>query len=639
MVQEFKQRIDFLQTKLSEIQDNKIPSERVIKTEKTTDELENLIKNYQFENERLYNELKQSNEKLRQQKQQFDIDLQKIQIELMNKNLIIKNYKQVEKFNIEEKMISQDEGVKFHPQQETDIKPFQNNNKNVQVTDLEIENKQLKEKIKFFEINQKFIEDDVSEIELKNKEIKKLTDKIKLLENGKNVPENIKKLKDAQQHVRELEQIVKRLRSKQAPSEQAETGEPLLTRIDYYEKRIEILEKSLNEKNKDYERLNRMWTQKYEILKSILEENTKEFSLNEQNFSRFDRLNEVLNEKLNKVDEEFQKNISKLENDNSELKKLLNKVENDANKKVTDLTQANKNYEEELSKQKNDFKILLNKHENSLMIQHKQNRKEYEPRIFKDNPALNDFSQENAKIILDENVRLKQKYNELENEFKKRVDQFDFTLTQIKEANVIQINTIKNKYKLEMEKVLQSLFGLQSNSFNMDDENLLKNIRLKFIEMKQVIEEKEILNKNLNDKCASLEIIKEKCLEKTLGLENLNKNLNERIDELNDELKMAKVYYLPEMKQYEALNNKLKSIEIKYKKREKELNDLIFTNSYKSENFKEFEDFNVSNSPQVQNLVRYYKNILEKKDAEILKFRFELDSILELLNSLQMMIR
>jgi hypothetical protein len=157
--------------------------------------------------------------------------------------------------------------------------------------------------------------------------------------------------------------------------------------------------------------------------------------------------------------------------------------------------------------------------------------------------------------------------------------------------------------------------------------------------MKQVIEEKEILNKNLNDKCASLEIIKEKCLEKTLGLENLNKNLNERIDELNDELKMAKVYYLPEMKQYEALNNKLKSIEIKYKKREKELNDLIFTNSYKSENFKEFEDFNVSNSPQVQNLVRYYKNILEKKDAEILKFRFELDSILELLNSLQMMIR
>ena len=518
-----------------------IVNEREFKTGQTTDELEDLIKNYQIENERLYNELKQSNEKLKNQKQQFDIDLQKIQIELINKNLIIENYRQIEKFN-------------------------------------------------------------------NNKEIKKLNDKVKLLENGKNLPENIKKLKDAQQHVRELEQIVKRLRSKHSLGEPQETCDPLLARIDYYEKRIDILDKNIIEKNKDYERLNRMWVQKYDILKSILEENTKEFSLNEKNFSQFDHLNEALNEKLNKVDENFQKILSQLEAENIDLKKNLNKAESDATKKLNELIKTNKTIEEELSRQKNDFKILLNKHENSLMIQHQQNRKEYEPKIFKDNPAMSDFSHENAKIILDENVRLKQKYFDLENEFKKRVEQFDFTLTQIKEANVIQINTIKNKHKFEMEKVLQSLFGLQqTNSFNMDDDNLLKNIRVKFIEMKQTLDENEILNKNLSDKCASVEIMKEKCLERASCLEKLNKSLHERIDELNEELKMAKLYYSPEMKQYEALNNKLKSIEIKYKKREKELND--FTNNYQSDNLKELEDFSISNSSQVQNLVKYYKNI------------------------------
>ena len=451
----------------------------------------------------------------------------------------------------------------------------------------------------------------------------------------------MKKLRDAQVHVRELEQIVKRLRTKPSPGGPPETGDLLLARIDYYEKRIDLLEKNVQEKTKDYERLNRMWHQKYEILKAILDENNKEFSLNEKNFSQFDRLNEALNVKLKIIDENYHKNLSELEAENIELKKIVNKVESDANKKLSDLSKLNKSLEEELLMQKNDFKMLLNKYENTLMIknQQQQNKKEYEPKIFKDNPILSDFSQENAKLILDENARLKQKYSELEIEFKKRVEQFDFTLEQIKEANTIQIETIKNKYKVETETLLQSLFGLQSKPFNMNDDNLLKQIRMKFIEMKQSIEEKEMLSKNLNEKCIHLEAIKEKCLEKTLSLEKLNKNLHERIDELNNELKTAKLYYSPEMQHYEALNNKLKSIEVKYKKREKELNDLMHTSNYNTtvDSFKEFDEYNLTNSVQVQKLVQYYKNILEKKDAEILKFRFELDSILELLNSLQIM--
>ena len=576
--------------------------------------------------------MKLSNEKLKAQKQQFDIDLQKLQIEIMNKNLIIENYKQIEKFKDSgDRQIEQQPKVKFLPEVQIGEKEKATD---LKLDEFKLENKQLKDRLKFFELNQKYIEDDVIEIDLKNKEIKKLNDKIKLLENGKNLPESIKKLKDAQSHIRELEQIVKRYRAK--PTH--ETADPLLKRVDYYEKRIDLLENSLKEKIKDYERLERMWAQKYEILKSILDENTKEFSLNEKNFSQFHRLDEALNEKLKKVEENYQKSLLQLEIENGDLKKIVNKAESEANKKISELNAIKQTLEADLANQKNDFKLLLNKHENTVIMQ-QQNKKEYEPKIFKDSPTMSDFSNENAKLILDENARLKRKYDELEIEFNKRVEQFDLTLMQIKEANSIQINTLKEQYKFEIEKFLQALFGIQNNSFNMNDENLLKNIRIKFVEMKQEIDEKNILVKSLNEKCKDLELVKNKCVEKSSKLENVNSSLNERIEELNNELKLARLYYSPEMKHYESLNNKLKAIEIKYKKREKELNDLMYNKSNYGIDEDYNKEFDIENSIQVQNLIQYYKNILEKKDAEILKFRFELDSMLELLNSLQMIVR
>ena len=168
ITQEFKQKIEYLETKLSEnVDNNRMAQEKVIKTDKTSGELENLLKNYQTENERLYNEVKLLNEKLKLQKQKFDIDLQKLQIELINKNLIIENNKQMEKFK--------DNETKPTSREITKVK-FQEKVKNEEIDkpiNLEQENKQLKDKIKFFEINQKFIEDDVALIDLKNKEIKK----------------------------------------------------------------------------------------------------------------------------------------------------------------------------------------------------------------------------------------------------------------------------------------------------------------------------------------------------------------------------------------------------------------------------------------------------------------------------------
>lgn len=62
--------------------------------EKKYADQEQLLNGYQTENERLYNELKQTKEYLKLQHQQNDMDNQKLKIDIINKNIQIDNLKQ-----------------------------------------------------------------------------------------------------------------------------------------------------------------------------------------------------------------------------------------------------------------------------------------------------------------------------------------------------------------------------------------------------------------------------------------------------------------------------------------------------------------------------------------------------------------
>lgn len=673
LIKDLKQQIDLLQIKLNSqtlIQQNSLDIAPLSMTttvatadakEKKYEEQEHLIKTYQLENERLYNEMKQLNEKLKQQKQQFEIELQKLKIELINKNLQIDNYKQLETFKNK---------TDERQQQQSQQQPRENlNNAKEQSSDdkslveklsfLEEENTILAKKLKFFEVNQKYIEDDLAVIDNKNKEIKKLNDKIKLLENNKNAPEYVKKLKEAQIQLKQLDQVIKRLRNSQNNNKQAsnaannatttitstDTNSEISMRIEYYEKRIEQLEKNYAEKIKDYDRLNRMWLQKYELLTQIFNEESKEFYKNEINLNKINNLNSIIEKKFQNIEDTYKSKFEQYEFNENEFNIKIKQLNQD----IDELKNEKLNLENELIKQKGDFKALMYKYESDLekqqqiIQQQQQHKKDYEPNAFKENSKLlNEFSVENMRVILSENAKLKQKYNELNNEFEKRIHEFDITLLQIKEANDIQIQTLKEQHRYEIEKFVQSLVGTGTSGLNtqspLSDANLIGGMRTKFIELKQLIDEKDVIIEEMNSKLAHLDKYKEKCH----NLETLNYELNENIVNLNNKLNMAKLYHSPEMKHYNELNEKLALMETNLKKREKEMNDLINNKNKQQQQIDldfDYTSSDVDTTIKMNNLINNCKMLLEKKDNQILKFRFELDSMLELLSSLQVMFR
>ncbi len=253
--------------------------ERIQKLEKDLSDQDKLIKGYQAENEKLYNELRLIKEIRNKETNKLEVEKNELKLNLIQ-----------EKLNSNKLRRSAETNTSFHQQKsarsksperkvilpvdaETETALLESQNRLNYMTEknreLEAINKNLTQIVDYYEKNQQQIELDLKIIDSKNKEIKSLNDKVKYLEQSRVAPDYLKEIKRLKNQLKEMDLVVKRLRrspNKDQASNVISQNQSINLSLDYYEQRIESLEAMLKDKSYDVERLNRMWKQKFYML-------------------------------------------------------------------------------------------------------------------------------------------------------------------------------------------------------------------------------------------------------------------------------------------------------------------------------------------------------------------------------------
>lgn len=313
-------------------------------------------------------------------------------------------------------------------------------------------NKALTEKNEYFNKNQRQIDLDLNVIRSKNKEIKKLNDKLKLLETGKLPVDCLRQQKIMKNQLKEMESLVKRLKSQrfQPNDGSIDQADAVCLSIDFYQKKIEELERNLKEKNDDLERCYRASEQKLAIFKDLINHSPKEHSSNlEKSHIDIDfRLNEIESNYLNKIE--------KLENLVLNLKKINNEFETRFTEKQSEfdhLKAASHKQTTLLRAELEAVKINLN---NIKSIENKKQIKEYEPNEFED--AKNEYDPLDYKRCKKELSSLRLKMSGVTDEMRKHnVDQ-EQSIQKIAKLCEAKLVEMKQAHKYELEKIIKVNF-------------------------------------------------------------------------------------------------------------------------------------------------------------------------------------
>jgi hypothetical protein len=298
-----------------------------------------------------------------------------------------------------------------------------------------------------------------------------------------------------------------------------------------------------------------------------------------------------------------------------------------------------------------------------------ENRRTYNERDFQEaikplsdkNEPSYTFDSEFARNLLEESEDLKRKLANAYKEIQINQHEFDLRLKQMAGSYDKTVNELKEKHRYEVDKLLR-LFMINRNGsiedpaieseflrFN-DQKNLSSGmssvlddpayIRLLLKasdnfqnrKLESLMETNRILNENL----AEFKMYRENCK----LLEEANSGLKRRVNELESELSRLKSSSgsFSTLKEIEMLNEKLRAMEERYARREREIDDIVngrVPSNHPIRRSTENLMLNLSDDAKTKNLVSYYENQLRIKNKEIEKFRLELDAMLKLLQSLR----
>lgn len=235
---------------------------------KTLDEQELLLRGYQFENEKLYAEIKELKEANRRVLNKYEEEKQQLKFDLIQEKKIIHERKSSPSPTPPQLPLPLLDANKFMPTNEPTqprVETVETYERHItqleqRLNDANALSRDLRSRAENYEQLKQQLESDMRVINEKNKEIKGLNEKLKQLEMGKTAPEYLKDLRQVKNQLKEMDLLVKRLRRSIAT--QATNGMPSSSEanvnisLDFYEKRIEKLEALLREKSNDLDRLN-----------------------------------------------------------------------------------------------------------------------------------------------------------------------------------------------------------------------------------------------------------------------------------------------------------------------------------------------------------------------------------------------
>ncbi|EDO46716.1 predicted protein [Nematostella vectensis] len=167
-----------------------------------------------------------------------------------------------------------------------------------------------------------------------------------------------------------------------------------------------------------------------------------------------------------------------------------------------------------------------------------------------------------------------------------------------------QLEKVKSKHQQELAQIRAEFAVRHSNS--------------RVAELQSKMASLEIVIQKLRDKLAA----KSGSSDALAAAKAREENLKQQIERLNEDLRKAKEEFTPEMRHFDALQSKIAAMELRFTQREEDLNRIINTAQIKSGMEKEESDSR-------------WRQIVNRKNQEIERFREELDMILEALKELK----
>ena len=656
-----------------------------------------MIKGYQLENERLYGELKSVKESARKAQKKYEEEIQKLRCDLIQEKLG-QDKKSVGKSQDGSIALAplpmNEQPNKFLPSAEESklqsVSAFEEELRRVRF-DLNASNERTKlladrntdllKRLEYYEKNQQQIELDVKVIESKNREIKRLGDRLKALESGRTPPDCLRQIKQLTNQLAQMDSLVKRYKK---PSENGVKAANAIAvanmTLEYYENRINRLEEQLKDKTYEVERLSRMWEQKYVLVKEVYDDHIRKLSSNHLmderptrdrdssagqlrrsrdgsdvrrslSLKRIDAFD--LDRKLNEIEAKYMMKCDELENTNKNLRKVLEEFELRVDEKTRENEQMKLDYAKLVAElqSENESRVSELRKKGKVSFgcggQAQAKRSEYEPSMFRASSSENlnssrrhsrEDNSEALRQALNECARLNSKLSSLQYDMKLRDQQNDANRLKTKQAFENKLNLLGQKHRNEMEVLVKTLTGTsglmmdeQLDFTNEWDSPLKDPMRMKYLfkardnfeQLKQTINAQKQTIRDLTDRCSQLGNYKSRCMQ----LEEQEAKFREELAYLREQLEAKKSSLTPEMRDYEELKEKLRQIEEKNQRRERDLGQLLGTGSLTS---------STSNLNEASGLVKHYEKQLMLKNQEIEKFRSELDSMLQLLQTLQM---
>ncbi|XP_012943714.1 centrosomal protein of 162 kDa isoform X1 [Aplysia californica] len=529
------------------------------------------------------------------------------------------------------------------------------------------ENEKLQRKLRWYAENQELLDKSNARIRVKDEEIHRL--KLRLedfkSEAGRKLEENkirskekaasAKKIQDLERQVKEMEHVIRRRHPNSLPAMMmvaATVPDPVTDNnlgkgrtAQVLESRIAKLEKELESRDELAQQDVRAVEQKYNYLKLQYDERIADLERQLSLYRADGAPSETsalrdhphshalaLERELDMVKDRSRKQLAETQAEVDRLTAELNKVrKNQENMMMNESRQHEEVWKsqvhllkQELKDREHDIQLLQHTVERMRAragkpkgSQGKNSSSQQDWPPFPHAPSASknyqpdNFADGDMTTLMQENQMLKAKIDQLQLEFdQQRVElrrllaETEAVARQNTERLENQIEVMRSSHQKELQRLVaeQALQVSSSRSAELQSKCDTQEVMIRHLQAQ--------LKKAAGE------------AEQMIALRQKESQLSTKVNELQDKLREAKLQQTPEMRHFESLEDKLAEMVEKQRRREAELDSVVKQNQQ-------------SSRVEVEEEVDKWKRVVEAKNQQLQVFRAELDSILDVLRTLQ----
>jgi len=638
---EYEEKMNELQDEVVNLKQNsenkKLPDdEKFHLLTQQLEEQEILLNGYQQENERLYAQLKKKSDEIKNLQITHSKEVQKYAAEVSNAMEKVAMTQFVDKANgMSDEVLVLQKQVLFYQEREKEHKaeihrlegitenvgrekgksPRSNEYLQHKIDDMEAQLKLYQEKSAQIGFKQSDLDSIKEENEKLKTKVSKLEETLTGMKLGKSQDEHA--IKDLKRQVGEMNGVIKRRREAggdTVPSllNAASPHEVTSATLAHLQKRVRSLEEEMEEKDmaaskkkqemeKRFQSMNSQYDDHIKSLERQIEEVTKmRLSERKDHASKVEFLNDRIEQLTNNYEKKVAR-LKKLDQANSPLLKE-NKSSTADMKELDHYMNECKLKEIENGKLREQMEQLQNKIKD-------EKRKET---VNFEQPPTTSHSTDHLNSAI-EKLRSE---NEL---LAQKISTLNLEAGSISLKHQAELANMERKHQIAQEALSDKLQLLEDESRKnipkADMKRSVEKYMIRIGELERKCEEYELLNEHLQLQLRDSQADKRKIAEYKVT----ESKLRGEIDQLQEELDDAKKHHSPAMHHFKQLQLKINSIEHNQHSRQSELESMISSSLYKHSD---------GDSPKLRLLLR-------EKEKEIEKFRTELDSMLNVIMSMQ----